>query len=63
MTEKAERMTMSVAEVALELGLNAKAVYALARTDDFPAFHIGRKVRISREGLALWVAEQAKEAR
>lgn len=63
MTAKAERMTMSADEAAEELGVNVKAVYALARTDDFPAFHIGRKVRISREGLALWVAEQAKEAR
>lgn len=63
MTEKAERMTMGAAEAALELGLNIKVVYALARTDDFPAFHIGRKVRISREGLALWIAERAKEAR
>ncbi len=63
MTEKAERMTMSADEASVELGISIKSVYALARTDDFPAFHIGRKVRISREGLALWIAEQAKEAR
>lgn len=63
MTAKAERLTMGVEEAAEELGVNVKTVYLLARTDDFPAFHIGRKVRISWEGLALWVAEQAKEAR
>ncbi len=63
MTAKAERMTLSAEEAAAELGVNVKSVYQLARIDGFPAFRIGRKVRISRDGLEAWIRAQAAEAR
>lgn len=53
--ERIERVTMSVEEAAQELGLCTKVVYELAHREDFPAFRWGRRVRINREGLRLWV--------
>ena len=53
-----ERLTMSVAEAAQQLGICTKSVYTLTHRQDFPTIKIGRRTRISREGLAEWVRRQ-----
>ena len=54
-----QRMALSVAEAAEALGISRPSLYALLDRPGFPSFRVGRRVLISREGLASWVAEQA----
>ncbi len=54
-----ESLTMSVAEAAQELGICTKNMYTLTRRADFPTIKLGRRTRISREGLREWVRKQA----
>lgn len=61
MTEKVERLTMSVAEAAEELGVSAATAYTLVHRADFPALWIGKRVRVSRDGLREWVRMQAQK--
>lgn len=53
-----ERLTLSVEEAARELGVCSKVVYSLTHRADFPTIKIGRRTRISREGLREWVRKQ-----
>lgn len=53
-----EKLTMSVSEAAEELGICAKSVYTLTHRADFPTIKIGRRTRVSREGLREWVRKQ-----
>ena len=46
------------AEAAAELGVCEKTVYTLTHRQDFPTIKIGRRIRISREGLRDWVQAQ-----
>ena len=55
MTERVQRLTMSVSEMSDELGISSKTGYALTHIPGFPAIRIGHRVRISREGLDEWV--------
>lgn len=55
MTERVQRLTMSVSEMSDELGISSKTGYALTHIPGFPAIRIGHRVRVSREGLAEWV--------
>lgn len=59
MNEKAERLTMSVAEAAVELGVSERTVYNMTHRDDFPTVKIGTRTRIYREGLREWIRAQA----
>lgn len=53
-----ENLTMSVAEAAQQLGICTKSCYTLTHRQDFPTIKIGRRTRISREGLREWVRQQ-----
>lgn len=53
-----ESLTLSVAETAKTLGVCEKTVYTLTHRADFPVVRIGRRTRISREGLVEWVRRQ-----
>ncbi|MBQ7785906.1 MAG: helix-turn-helix domain-containing protein [Clostridia bacterium] len=53
-----ERLTMSVAEAADQLGISLKSAYTLTHRQDFPTIKIGRRTRISRDGLREWVRMQ-----
>lgn len=55
MTERVQRLTLSVAEMSEELGISTKTGYALTHIPGFPVIRIGHRVRVSREGLAEWV--------
>ena len=45
MTDRVERLTMSVSEAAAELGISPKKAYELAHSADFPSFKIGTRKR------------------
>lgn len=53
-----ESLTMSVQEAAEQLGICTKSCYTLTHRADFPVIKIGRRTRISREGLREWVRSQ-----
>ena len=53
-----ENLTMSVKEAAQQLGICTKSCYTLTHRQDFPTIKIGRRTRISREGLREWVRQQ-----
>ena len=55
MTERVQRLTMSVSEMSDELGISTKTGYALTHVPGFPVIRIGHRVRVSREGLTEWV--------
>lgn len=51
-------LTMSVEQAAEQLGVCVKTAYTLTHRADFPTVKIGRRTRISREGLREWVRRQ-----
>ncbi len=53
-----ESLTMSVEEAAQQLGICTKIAYQLTHRADFPTIKIGRRTRVSREGLREWVRKQ-----
>lgn len=53
-----ECLTMSVEEAAQQLGICTKIAYQLTHRADFPTIKIGRRTRVSREGLREWVRRQ-----
>ena len=53
-----ESLTMSVEEAAQQLGICTKIAYQLTHRADFPTIKIGRRTRVSREGLREWVRNQ-----
>lgn len=53
-----DTLTMSVEQAAEQLGVCIKTVYTLTHRADFPVIRIGRRTRISREGLREWVRQQ-----
>ena len=52
------RMTMSVEEMGMELGISRATAYELSQKPGFPSFSIGRRVLVSRDGLQKWIAQQ-----
>ena len=55
-----DTLTMSVEQAAEQLGVCVKTVYTLTHRADFPVIRIGRRTRISREGLQEWVRKQTE---
>lgn len=53
-----EKLTLSVTEAAKVLGVSRPTMYTIIHRADFPAFHVGNRVLISRQGLADWVEAQ-----
>lgn len=52
---QAEKLTLTVQETARLLGVNAIAVYGLAKTENFPALRIGRRIVIPKLLLERWL--------
>ena len=57
-----ESLTMSVEEAAQQLGICTKIAYQLTHRADFPTIKIGRRTRVSREGLREWGRQQAQNS-
>ena len=59
-----DRLTMSVEDVAKELGVSRDTAYKLCRKDDCPfSFRIGNRILISRDKLAEWIFKQVDESK
>ena len=56
-----KKLTISVPEAALRLGISKPSAYQLARRADFPAFRIGERVVVYEKGLEDWVRNQAEK--
>jgi excisionase family DNA binding protein len=55
-----ERLTISVPEAAVRLGIGTTKAWELARRGELPgAFRVGRSVRVSVEALRAWVEREA----
>ena len=52
------RATLTVAELQESLGISRPEAYDLVKQEDFPAFRIGRKILVSRDGLRHWITQQ-----
>ena len=55
-------MAMSVEDMAKELAIGRNVAYQLVQQPGFPAFTIGRRVLVSRQGLQEWIDEQCKKS-
>ena len=55
---KVPRMTLTMAELADELHISLPTARKLVRKSDFPAFSIGSRILINREGLQRWLDGQ-----
>lgn len=57
-----QKLTLSVPEAAMALGVSTKVAYTLARRADFPCFRISpNRVVVSRVGLETWVQQQLEK--
>ena len=63
MTERVQRLTMSVPEAAAELGISPKKAYELTHAADFPAFKLGTRTLVSRDGLRDWVRKRSEKGK
>lgn len=53
--EGTQRACMSVQEVAHELGVSNTTAYDLARREDFPAIHLGKRIVVPRSAFMRWL--------
>lgn len=54
-----DKLTYNVDELAELLGISRPVAYRLAKTADFPAVWVGRRVLIPREALHRWLETAA----
>lgn len=50
-----KRETMSVQEMASEMGCSLPKAYALVKEDDFPVIRVGTRIRIPRDAFKEWL--------
>ncbi|MDL2225940.1 helix-turn-helix domain-containing protein [Eubacteriales bacterium OttesenSCG-928-M02] len=51
------RLTISVPEMAEQLGISRTKAYELARSQDFPVLRLGKRTLIPIDGLVQWINE------
>lgn len=54
-----EKLTITVPEMAEQLGISHPKAYELARSSGFPSIFIGRRIVIPKDKFREWVNEQA----
>lgn len=59
----AERVTLTVPEVALILGISRNEAYLAVQRGELPARRIGRRILIPRVALERWLAETVPRRR
>ena len=56
-----EKLALDVTEAAALLGVSRPTMYDILNREDFhAAFYVGRRRKISREGLSEWVRKQTE---
>ena len=58
-TENKERATLTIAEVAAELGINLVAAYEIAKQEGFPALTVGKRIIVPRVAFERWLSDAA----
>jgi len=56
-----EKLTVTVKEMAEQLGISRPKAYELARSRGFPAINIGRRIVIPKDKFKQWIDEKAME--
>ena len=54
-------MVMAPLDVAAVLGLSKNTVYGLFHQRDFPAFRVGKQLRVSRDAFERWMASASED--
>lgn len=55
----ADRLTLSIAEVAEVLGISRNHVYMLVRTEELPSLRLGRRIVVPSAALAQLVKDHS----
>lgn len=55
-----KKITLSIDETAVALGVSRPTVYNLLHMHGFPAFRVGGRTLVSADGLQRWVAAQTE---
>lgn len=56
-----EKRTYSVEEAAQVVGISARYMYDLVKTEGFPVIRIGRRLLVPVKKLDQWLEEQAQK--
>ena len=56
-----KKLTINVAELALQLGISKPKAYELVRSDGFPSIQVGRRIVIPTDGFKRWLARKSGE--
>lgn len=59
--DKMAKLTLSVPEAAVVLGISRARMYQLVKTKGFPTIQIGTRLLVSAKGLERWIEEQAEK--
>lgn len=55
-----EKKTYSVEEAAQVIGISARYMYDLVKTEGFPVIQVGRRLLVPIKALDLWLEEQSQ---
>lgn len=58
-TENTQRATLTIAEVAAELGVNLIAAYEMAKQVGFPALTVGKRIIVPKAAFDRWLSDAA----
>lgn len=50
-----EKTTMSVQELAAQMGISLPKAYALVKTDGFPSIRVGARILIPTDAFRKWL--------
>lgn len=56
-----DKVTMSVQEMAMQMGISLSKAYALTREADFPIVRVGKRVLIPVSEFKVWLSVRATE--
>lgn len=58
-----EKILLTIPEVAKLLGIGRNTAYELIHRRNFPVIRFGRAVRVPREALMQWIAEESRQSK
>ena len=56
-----DKVTMSVQEMAMQMGISLSKAYALTREADFPIVRVGKRVLVPVSEFKVWLSARATE--
>lgn len=56
-----DKVTMSVQEMAMQIGISLSKAYSLIKDSDFPVIHVGKRVLIPAVEFKAWLSARATE--